>query len=31
MRIYFLIGRVEEWLGEIFSGIKMGYDDGIVH
>lgn len=20
-----------EWLGEIFSGIKMGYDDGIVH
>ena len=20
-----------EWLGKIFSGIKMGYDDGIVH
>lgn len=20
-----------EWLGEILSGIKMGYDDGIIH
>lgn len=27
MRIYFLIGRVEEWLAEIFSWLEMGYDD----
>ena len=22
---------IMEWLGKIFSGIKMGYDDWIVH
>ena len=27
MRIYSLIGRVEECLPKIFSGLKMGYDD----
>lgn len=31
MRIYSLIGRVEEWLGEIFSGLGKWYEDGFLH
>lgn len=31
MRIFFLIGRVEEWLGEIFSGGGKRYEDSFSH
>lgn len=31
MRIYSLIGRVEEWLARIFSGMGKRYEDGFSH
>ena len=31
MRIYFLIGRVEEWLAIRISWVEMRYKDGKTH
>lgn len=31
MRIYFLIGRVEEWLAKKISWLEMRYSDRKIH